>query len=305
MRHGHVKGRVTRSGAVLECRSAGWAGRPRVACAGAARGRPPAIMGRMNRSEEAALDGYQLIPRLLHEVHEVDTGTTLLGRSLSSPMLPRRRPDATPGAGVPAVVDAEAVLADPAHHLPADALAVLRPAKMGELMPRVRQLSELGVAAIGLDMAPLADSPPFGRGAWRPRTREDLAELRAAANCSLWVFGVGGPSDAEVVAEAGLEAVVLQATAGARLGGPAVIDVLPEVIDAVAGMLLIVSGGPVRDGVDVLRYLAVGAEALVVESDRALASLEAELHYAMRMTGCSCLADVSYDIVFAPLFGEP
>jgi len=261
-------------------------------------------MDRMSRSEDGALDGYQLIPRLLHEVHEVDSATTLLGRPLTSPMIPRRRPDAAPEAGVPAVVDADAVLADPAHHAPRDALALLRPAKMGELMPAVRDLSALDVAGIGLDMAPLAESAPFGRGAWRPRTREDLAELRAAANCPLWVFGVASPSDAEVVAEAGLEAVVVQSAAGARLGGPAVIDVLPEVIDAVAGMLLIVAGGPVRDGVDVLRYLAVGAEALVVESDRALASLEAELHYAMRMTGCSSLADVGYDIIFAPLFGE-
>lgn len=266
--------------------------------------RRPAIMGRMSESEIAALDGYQLIPRLLHEVHEVDTRTTLLGRPLTSPMVPRRRPDVGHEAGVPAVVDAEAVLADPARHAPADSLALLGPAKMGELMPAVRDLSALGVAAIGLDMAPLADTAPFGRGAWRPRTREDLAELRAAANCPLWVFGVAGPSDAEVVAEAGLEAVVVQSVAGAKLGGPAVVDVLPEIIDAVAGMLLIVAGGLVRDGVDVLRYLAVGAEALVVESDRPLASLEAELHYAMRMTGCSCLADVGYDIIFAPLFGE-
>lgn len=267
--------------------------------------RAPAIIGRMSRNEDAALDGYQLIPRLLHEVHEVDSSITLLGRALASPMIPRRRPDAVPEPGVPAVVDADAVLADPGHHPPGDALALLRPAKMGELMPAVRDLSTLGVAAIGLDMVPLAESAPFGRDVWRPRTREDLAELRAAASCPLWVFGIASPADAEVVAEAGLEAVVVQSAAGARLGGPAVVDVLPEVIDAVAGMLMIVAGGPVRDGVDALRYLAVGAEALVVESDRALASLEAELHYAMRMTGCSCLADVGYDIIFAPLFGEP
>jgi len=254
--------------------------------------------------EFAALDGYQLIPRLLHEVQEVDTRTTLLGRALGSPMLPRRRAEAAP-PGTLAVIDAETVLADPAHHPPADAVALLRPAKMGDLMPQVRRLSELGVPAVGLDMAPLADTPPFGREAWRPRTREDLAELRAAAGCPMWLFGVGGPADAEVVAEAGLEGVVLQAGAGARLGGPAVAEVLPEVIDAVAGMLLIVAGVPVRDGVDVLRYLAMGAEALVVESERAIDSLEAELHYAMRLTGCSCLADVGYDIVFAPLFGEP
>ncbi len=258
----------------------------------------------MNDSEFAALDGYQLIPRLLHGVQDVDTRITVLGRELATPMLPRRRSDASVHGGALEVVDAEAVLADPAHHAPTDAIALLGPAKMGELMPAVRRLSALGVPAIGLDMAPLADTPPFGRGVWRPRTREDLAELRAAAGCPVWVFGVGGPSDAEVAAEAGLEAVVVQSAAGAHLGGPATVEVLPEVIDAVAGMLLIAAGGPVRDGVDALRYLALGAEALVVQSDRALESLEAELHYAMRLTGCSCLADIGYDILFAPLFGE-
>lgn len=258
----------------------------------------------MSQREFAALDAHPLIPRVLHRVQEVDSSTVLLGRRLALPLVPWRRPDAELPAGTLAVVEAEAVLADPAHHAPADALALLRPDKMGELMPRVRRLSELGVAGMALDLAPLADSAPFGREPWRPRTREDLAELRAAAACPLWVFGVAGSADAEVAAEAGVDAVVVQSALGRQLGGPAAIDVLPEVIDAVAGMLLIVSGGLVRDGIDVLRYLAVGAEALVVESDRPLASLEAELHYALRLTGCAGLGDVSYDLLFAPLFGE-
>ncbi len=259
----------------------------------------------MIEREFAALDGYQLIPRVLHAVHNADTGTTLLGRPVPVPLLPRRRADAELPPGTLAVVEADLVLADPAHHPPADALALLRSAKMGELMPRVRRLGELGVAGMGLDLAPLADSAPYGREPWRPRTREDLAELRAAANCPLWLFGVGGAADAEVAAEAGVDAVVLQGATGARIGAPAVIDLLPEVVDAVAGMLSIVSGGPVRDGVDVLRYLAVGAEALVIESDRALSAFEAELHYAMRLTGCEGLADIGYDVIFAPLFREP
>jgi hypothetical protein len=48
----------------------------------------------------------------------------------------------------------------------------------------------------------------------------------------------------------------------------------------------------------------VGAEAVVVESDRSLHALEAELHYAMRLTGCALLADIGYDAIFAPLFGD-
>jgi len=55
----------------------------------------------------------------------------------------------------------------------------------------------------------------------------------------------------------------------------------------------------------VLRYLAVGAELVIVDGERPLPALAAELAYAMRLTGCATLADVSYDILFAPLFSEP
>src|SRR5690606_31675859 len=171
-----------------------------------------------------------------------------------------------------------------------------------ELVPEVRALAELGVAGIGLDLAPLADSAPFGKVEFRPRSREDLAELRAAAGCPLWVFGVAGPDDAEIAAEAGVDGVVVGGELGRHLGAPAVIDMLPEVLDAVAGMLSIAVAAPVRDGIDVLRYLAVGAELVVVDGDRSLQALAAELAYALKLTGCATLADVGYDVLFAPLF---
>ncbi|MBS3933267.1 MAG: hypothetical protein KGZ35_02840, partial [Truepera sp.] len=70
------------------------------------------------------------------------------------------------------------------------------------------------------------------------------------------------------------------------------------------GTVAVYAGGPVQSGIDIFRYLAVGAEAVVVVSDRSLASLQAELAYAMRLTGCATLADISYDAIFAPLFSE-
>ncbi len=72
-----------------------------------------------------------------------------------------------------------------------------------------------------------------------------------------------------------------------------------------AGMLRVLAGGDVGGGVDALRLLALGADAVVVGGERPTAALEEELRYAMRLTGCASLADVGYDIVFAPLFDEP
>lgn len=258
----------------------------------------------MSSLETAALDEHSLIPRLLQGVVNVDTRCELLGHSLTSPILPLVEGLGAPPAGTFCIADAAAVVDDPSPFEPTRTLARLEPAKMGELMPQVRKLAARGVPGLVLDLTVLADTPPYGGGAWRPRTREDIAELRAAAGCPLWIYGVAGPADAEVAAEAGVEGIVVHTGAARHLGGPAAIDVLPEVIDAVAGMTGIYAGGAVRHGVDVFRYLAVGADAVVVSSDRHLENLEAELRYAMRLTGCATLAEVGYEAIFVPLFGE-
>lgn len=258
----------------------------------------------MSNLEAAALDAHSLIPRLLQGLHDVDTRCELLGHALTSPILPLVMGQGTPPAGAFCIADAEVLLADPPPFDPQRTLARLEPERMGVLMPKVRKLAARGVPGLVLDLTVLADTPPFGVGAWHARTREDVAELRGAAGCPVWIYGVAGPSDAEVAAEAGLEGVVVHTGAARHLGGPAAIDVLPEVIDAVAGMIGIYAGGAVRHGIDVFRYLAVGAEAVVVASDRHLENLEAELRYAMRLTGCATLTDISYESIFVPLFGE-
>jgi 4-hydroxymandelate oxidase len=246
-----------------------------------------------------ALGHYQLVPRLLHDVFDVDSSCALLGRRLHAPVVPRLPADAHAEGGL-ALVDGSRVVDDRAPW----AVPIVRSTKMGTLMPEVRRLTALEVPAIVLDVSRLGDSAPYGDEPWRPRTREDLAELTAAAGCPLWLYGVASPEDATVAAEAGLDAIVVHGGAGRHLHGPATIDAFPDVVDAVGGMLAVYAGGPVASGIDVFRYLAVGAEAVVVESDRSLHALEAELHYAMRMTGCAFLSDIGYDAIFAPLFGD-
>jgi 4-hydroxymandelate oxidase len=247
-----------------------------------------------------ALARFQLLPRLLHDVIDVDTGLTLLGRRLTSPLVARIPADAPlPEQGV-ALVDADRVSEAAAPW----ALPVLAPAKMGELMPAIRRWADTDAPALVLDMSPLGEVAPYGTALWRPRTREDLAELAAAAGRPVWLYGVLSPEDAVVAAEAGLDAIVVHAGVGRHLGGPTVVDALPDVLDAVAGMIAVYAGGKVASGIDVFRYLAIGAEATIIETDRALGPLEAELQYAMRLTGCATLADIGYDVIYAPLFED-
>jgi isopentenyl diphosphate isomerase/L-lactate dehydrogenase-like FMN-dependent dehydrogenase len=251
----------------------------------------------------AALDSYQLLPRVLHEVVNVDASCTLLGQTLPGPIVPLVHGSLDDAASSAVSLVEAAMLAgdEPLTRV----VALLKPEKMGELMPKVRRLSERGALALALDFTSLAETPPYGALEWRPRSREDLAELGAAASCPLWLYGVASPADAEVAMEAGLDAIVVHGGAGRHLGGPATIDLFPEIFDTVAGMLAVYAGGPVRSGIDVFKYLALGAEVVVAESDRSLASLRHELEYAMRLTGCATLAEIGYEAVFEPLFGEP
>jgi hypothetical protein len=255
----------------------------------------------------ASLDAYALLPRLLHGVETPDAAARLLGRALPAPLVPRAeawreapppwplvRIDASewPGDGESAATE------------PAAVLVRLPVGRMAELVPQARRLGELAPAGVLLDLTPLADAAPFGETAWRPRRREELGELRAAAGRPLWLDGVASPADAEIAAEAGLDGIVVRSAPGRHVAGPSVAEVLPEVIDTVAGMLGVYVGGPVRGGIDVFRYLALGAEAVLPDPGVEARRLAAELAYAMRMTGCATLEDVGYEALFAPLWQE-
>lgn len=260
----------------------------------------------MAERDIAALDSYQLIPKLLHDVHEVDYHCRILERDCDSPIIPLLG-GSLGGAALPQelnLVTAELLLQQAETVSLGSSLPLLKTDKMGQLMPQVRELAGRGAPGIALDFTVLADTLPYGGESWRPKTREDLAELRAAAGCPLWLYGICSPADAEIAAEAGLEGIVIHAGAGFYLGAPGTAEIFPDIFDTVAGMISIYAGGPVRSGIDVFRYLALGAEAVVVDSDRSLANLQAELAYAMRLTGCETLADISYEAIFAPLFGE-
>lgn len=258
---------------------------------------------RMNR-DELALDSHRLLPRLLRNVDRVDSSVVLAGLQLHAPLLPLAL-SVSEGAGQsPAIVPAAELLARKQHYHAAGCVAGLSNDSMGNLIRTVRELAGLGVAAIALDLSNQADTPPYGENEWRPRSREELAELRGAAGVPFWLSGIASADDADVALEAGLDAVVVHSETGRLIGGPAVIEVLPEVVDAVAGTMDVLAGGLVRNGIDAFRLLAVGADAVVIEGDRRMGHLVEELHYAMRLTGCASFADIGLDSVYAPLFGE-
>jgi hypothetical protein len=257
------------------------------------------------RRERLALDSYQLLPRVLHDVQTVDTSREILDMRVDTPIITMRS-EQTDISHV-CLLDADTFLANLEHeetHQQSHIIPALAPLTMGALMPKVRKLAATNPPALALDLTRLAHTPPYGENIWHPRNREDIAELQAAAGVPLWLYGIASVADAEIANEAGVAAIVVHSGGGVYLGAPATADIFTDIIDAVAGTVAIHAGGWLDSGVDVFRYLALGAEAVVVQSDRALLSLQRELVYAMRLTGCATLADIGYEAIFAPLFEE-
>jgi len=93
----------------------------------------------------------------------------------------------------------------------------------------------------------------------------DLAWLRGLSSMPVVVKGILTGEDAALAVEHGAAAVVVSNHGGRQLDRtPATIDVLAEVVDAVAGRAEVYLDSGVRRGVDILTALALGARGVFV-----------------------------------------
>lgn len=145
------------------------------------------------------------------------------------------------------------------------------------------------------------------RLSWR-----DLEWLIDVSPLPVLVKGIVRDDDAAQATTMGVAGIVVSNHGGRQLdGGIPTADALPEVVDAVAGRCPVWVDGGLRRGTDVLKALALGADAVMVgrpvlwgltmdgaNGVRAVLDLlSAELHEAMALAGAPTLADVTRDLV--------
>jgi 4-hydroxymandelate oxidase len=131
-------------------------------------------------------------------------------------------------------------------------------------------------------------------------TWTDLDWLRSRSPLPLVLKGIVTAEDAELAVRHGVAAVVVSNHGGRQLDNPiGTLDVLPEVVDAVAGRCTVLLDGGVRTGHDVAVALALGADAVLVGRPvlwglavdgaagvaRVLTMLRAELAHVMALIG--------------------
>ena len=143
-------------------------------------------------------------------------------------------------------------------------------------------------------------------------TIKDVEWLRSRWSGKLIVKGVLDAVDARAVAACGVDALVVSNHGGRQLdGAPSTITVLPEVVAAVAGRCAVWFDSGVQCGQDILRALALGAEACLIGKSYlyalaaggeagvslALSILRSELEVSMALTGCTDVRRVDSSVL--------
>ncbi|MFF9052383.1 alpha/beta fold hydrolase [Streptomyces erythrochromogenes] len=138
-------------------------------------------------------------------------------------------------------------------------------------------------------------------------TWEDLARLRGLTRLPLLVKGILHPDDARLALEHGADGLVVSTHGGRQLDGSvSAPDALPAVRAAVGPDVPVLMDSGVRTGSDVLKALALGADAVLYGRpyvyglgldggrgvEHVLRCLLTDLGLALALTGCASLADV-------------
>jgi 4-hydroxymandelate oxidase len=289
----------------------------------------------------ASLAEVRFNMRLIHDVTEPVTAINLLGNELSLPVL------AAPiggvsfnmggqvseedyikaviagcvdsgtlgctGDGVPGVIHEAGFAAIAA--CAGQGIPFIKPWEDQELYDKLRKVEKTGACIVGMDIdaAGLVTLRKMGRPV-TPKTVEELAKIIRSTSLKFILKGIMTPGQARLAVEAGAAAIVVSNHGGRVMDHtPGAARVLPAVVDAVGGQLAILVDGGVRTGGDVLKLMALGADAVMIGRPISVAALgggaagvqtyletiRTGLIQAMVMTGTRDIKAVSRDILYS------
>jgi isopentenyl diphosphate isomerase/L-lactate dehydrogenase-like FMN-dependent dehydrogenase len=136
---------------------------------------------------------------------------------------------------------------------------------------------------------------------------DDVKELRRVWKGTLIIKGIMNPIDARTAVSHGADAVLVSNHGGRNLdAAPAPIEVLPEIVDAIAKNVPVLVDSGFRRGSDVIKALALGASAVLIGrgtlygtaaagelgAQRALQIYRTEIDRVMGLMGCCSLSEL-------------
>lgn len=147
---------------------------------------------------------------------------------------------------------------------------------------------------------------------WVPLTWDSLSWLRSITSLPILLKGILTAEDASLAVQHGVAGIIVSNHGGRQLDGvmPS-IEALPEVVEAVAGRCEVYVDGGIRRGTDILKALALGAQAVLIGRPilwgltvngaegvlNVLELLHAELELAMALAGRPTIASIDRSLI--------
>jgi 4-hydroxymandelate oxidase len=310
------------------------------ACAGEVPGMGGLGTGSAFMANVQALAKVTFNMRLVHEITEPDTSTSILGLDLSMPVMAapiggvsfnmggKRTEEeyinaiidgsrqagiiGCTGDGVPPFIHESglaAIASAGGHGIP-----FIKPWEDTELYEKLAKAKDSGATIIGMDIdaAGLITLRKMGRPV-SPKSVDTLREIIARTGVKFIIKGIMTPQDASLALQAGADAIVVSNHGGRVLDHtPGTAEVLPAIAEQMKGKLGIIVDGGIRAGADVLKMLALGADAVMVGRPFSIAAmggltegvvaysetLRTELMQAMVMTGTESVAKISPALLY-------
>jgi len=145
----------------------------------------------------------------------------------------------------------------------------------------------------------------------------DIQWLRQQTSLPIILKGITNPLDVKQALDLGVDGLVLSNHGGRTLDClPNPIEVLPDIAEQVQGKVPLIVDSGIRRGGDVVKALALGADAVMIGRPimyglatagalgvaHSLRLLRDELELTMALCGCASLADITPDLVRYPRF---
>ncbi len=304
------------------------------ACAGEVPGMGGLGTGAAFQDNVAALAECKLAMRLIHDVVQPDTSTRVLGMDLAIPVLAapiggvsfnmggQRTEEeyihakilgcrekgiiGCTGDGVPPFIHESgfaAIRASGGHGIP-----FIKPWEDRELFEKIDKALATGARMMGMDIdaAGLITLRLMGRPVG-PKAPDALRTIIARVPVPFVLKGVMTLEDARLAVDVGAKAIVVSNHGGRVLDHtPGVARVLPKIASEMKGRITIFADGGVRTGQDVVKMLALGADAVMIGRPFSVAAigglqqgvmsfidqLKTEMQQTMILTGVARVADI-------------
>jgi isopentenyl diphosphate isomerase/L-lactate dehydrogenase-like FMN-dependent dehydrogenase/biotin carboxylase len=296
--------------------------------------------GESFRRNIASLKQYKINTRLIHNVTRPNTASKFLNMNLSLPVM--AAPITGTGTNMGSAMDEldynRAVIsgciksgtiafigdgASPEKYkiglqaiseFNGNGIPIFKPrSDNNEVIKRIKAAEKAGAVAVGMDI----DAVVFKTMAMKnqsvgPKSFEELKELVASTKLPFLLKGIMNVRDAVAAMKVGAYGIIVSNHGGRVLDEMmGSMDVLEEIVKEVRGKLEIIVDGGFREGVDILKALALGAKTVLIGRPIAIAAvgmgddgvafylnyLKKDLEKAMILTGCNSIQDINPDII--------